>query len=121
MGHSPRVVIDPVRVGGLLARILSTNHAPRSCVPLGVADVSRTGLGYCTPAPVRYARPSVCSVYRTWKPDGTVVAKIVSKIDTASRFDHNRRVDMCVKVSQIDDVRAAAEGAEGRCTGGDLA
>src|SRR6266567_4008396 len=70
--------------------------------------------------PSREPMPSRCATRGEGIPDGRVVAEIVSEICAAAGLVHGMYCEMTVEVAEVNDVRAAAEGAEGRSARLDL-
>src|SRR6266567_6492589 len=67
--------------------------------------------------PSREPMPSGCAARSDRIPDRRVVAEIVSEICAATGLVHHMYGEMAVEVAEVNDVRAAAEGAEGRSAG----
>jgi len=104
-------VIKPAVADGVVVQLEVFADATGS--PQIVCHVAGCDLGYTAPTPVCYGRPRFRAARRDRIPDGIIEAQIVGEVGAAAGLVQYGDDDVGVEVGEVDDVGAAAEGAEG--------
>src|SRR5205814_1408810 len=117
MRDSKWVVVDPV---SKLIYVIGVNRTGPVDSCHSVTDIARRYFGLTAPAVVLHRLPTCGAPGSHGIPHGGVVAEVVGEIGAAPGLIERGNAEVAVEVAEVDNVRAAAEGAEGRGAGGDL-
>src|SRR5262249_24637231 len=108
MSGAHRIVIGPQRIDREVIAATTIEHNGE------VGNITGFSLVWAPPAPTTDLRPHLATGRAHWIPNGRVVAEVIGEVGAATGFVEDGDGEVGVQVGEVDDVGAAAEGAEGR-------